>query len=159
MEDDSSELSIDDVRSDGSGSQLVIDTADSLSRTFRYFPTRKFDTSSTSSFSTTKPRFRCHGSPVPSRRSWTWKTGHDCATGWFTRHLPRLGIVGIVDYDLTGDPHIWLSTNADIVDKDLLYDLVKRTYRYEQKLTRPRSGFKWFSHYINPDSVGLFPTR
>ncbi|EFW90956.1 hypothetical protein ZOD2009_17458 [Haladaptatus paucihalophilus DX253] len=48
-------------------------------------------------------------------------------------HLPRLGFVGIVDYDLTGDPHVWLSTNTDIVDKELLYDVVKRSYRYERR--------------------------
>ncbi|KZN22908.1 hypothetical protein A4G99_17595 [Haladaptatus sp. R4] len=46
-------------------------------------------------------------------------------------HLPNLGFLGIVDYDLAGDPRVWLSENVDIVNKRLLHDVVERIERYE----------------------------
>ncbi len=47
-------------------------------------------------------------------------------------HLPNLGLLGIVDYDLAGDPRVWLSENVDIVNKRLLHDVVEQTERYER---------------------------
>ncbi len=47
-------------------------------------------------------------------------------------HLPSLGFLGIVDYDLGGDPRVWLSENVDIVNKQLLHDIVERVERYER---------------------------
>lgn len=133
VEDDSSKRSIDDVRSDGSGTRLVIDTADSLSRTLsilsdeeiRYIIYVLLQHDETTISLSRLTRSVSTLVNVENRSRLRDRMVH--------RHLPRLGFVGIIDYDLTGDPHIWLSTNADIVDKDLLYDLVERTYRYEQK--------------------------
>jgi hypothetical protein len=132
VEDDPSELSPDDGRRDSADSQLVIDTADSLSRTFSvlsdeetrniiYVLLRHDETTISLSKLTRSVSALVDAENRPRLRNRMIYT-----------HLPRLGIVGIVDYDLTADPHVWLSTNADIVDKDLLYDLVERTYRYER---------------------------
>ncbi len=46
-------------------------------------------------------------------------------------HLPNLGFLGIIDYDLAGDPRVWLSENVDMVNKQLLHDIVERIERYE----------------------------
>lgn len=48
------------------------------------------------------------------------------------RHLPRLGFLGIIDYDLMNEPRVWLSKNTDIIDKKLLYDIVESIERYER---------------------------
>jgi hypothetical protein len=132
VEDDSSELLTDGLRSDGAGSPLVIDTADSLARTFSvlsdeetrhviYVLLRHDETTISLSRLIRSVSMAVDVEDLPRLRERMVHT-----------HLPRLGFVGIIDYDLTGDPHIWLSTNTDIVDKELLYDLVKRTYRYER---------------------------
>ncbi|MFH5798001.1 hypothetical protein [Haladaptatus sp. CMAA 1911] len=132
VEDDCSELPPDSRWTDSDDSPLVIDTADSLSRTFSVLSDEEvrhiiyvlFRHDETTISLSRLTRSVSALVTVESRSRLRDRMVH--------RHLPRLGFVGIVDYDLTGDPHVWLSTNADIVDKDLLYDLVERTYRYER---------------------------